>query len=190
MKYAIRSGSGSGWGLLPYGETVTSADAISASYATVMLWSDAERDAFGVFAVPEPDAPPAGQMEVSRELVDANGRPVWSVTYQPIPTPEPPPVPASVTNFQARAIMRQVPMPDGRSLFTTVDTTLRKAVEDTRELGEFEPARVAADIDWQAWEQANTYDRQGTLVSSLATRFDFDSDATDDLFRRADPIRA
>ncbi|KQP36708.1 hypothetical protein ASF25_01765 [Methylobacterium sp. Leaf100] len=129
-------------------------------------------------------------MEVSREPVDADGSPVWSVTYQPIPAPEPAPVPSSVTNFQARAIMRQVPMPDGRSLFTTVDTTLRKAVEDTRELGEFEPARVAADIDWQAWEQANTYDRQGTLVSSLATRFDFDSDATDDLFRRADLIRA
>lgn len=188
MTHAIRAGSG--WALLPYGETVTSADAISASYATAMLWSDAEREVFGVFAVPEAEAPPSGQVEASRELVDADGRPVWAVTYQPIPAPEPAPVPTSVSNFQARAIMRQVPMPDGRSLFTTVDTTLRKAVEDTRDLGEFEPARVAADIDWQAWEQANTYDRNGTMVSSLATRFAFDSDATDDLFRRADLIRA
>jgi hypothetical protein len=112
------------------------------------------------------------------------------VTHVPIPAPEPAPVPSSVSNFQARAIMRQVPMPDGRSLFTTVDAALRKAVEETRDLGEFEPARVAADIDWQAWEQANTYDRNGTLVSSLATRFDFSPDATDDLFRRADLIRA
>jgi hypothetical protein len=169
---------------------VTNAEDVAVSWETLQAWSDAECAAFGLLRIPEPAAPSAGQREASRELVDADGSPAWAVTYEPVPPPEPAPVPASVSNFQARAIMRQVPMPDGRSLFTTLDTALRKAVEDTRGLGEFEPARVAADIDWEAWEQANTYDRRGTLVLSLSTRFDFSSDATDDLFRRADLIRA
>lgn len=66
------------------------------------------------------------------------------------PSPALAPVPPSVTNFQARAVMRKYPMPDGRSLFTTVDTDLRAAVTAAADKPEFDPARVEADLNWQA----------------------------------------
>ena len=94
MTHATRAGSG--WALLPYGEDVT-CEGVTASYATVMLWSDDEREAFGVFAVPEPDAAPEGQMETSRTLVSRSKRPVWSVSYQPAPDPKPPTAPDNPT---------------------------------------------------------------------------------------------
>jgi len=100
------------------------------------------------------------------------------------------PVPASVSNFQARAVMRQFKMPDGRSLFTTVDIDLRAAVEATKALDEFDPRRVQADLAWQAWEQANTYDRQGAITQLLAGRYGFDGPTTDELFRKADLVTA
>lgn len=90
MTHAIRARSG--WALLPYGEDVTYRG-VTASYATMMLWSDDEREAFGVFAVPEPGAVPEGQIEAGRELIDRNERPAWAMTYQPAPTPEPPAAP-------------------------------------------------------------------------------------------------
>ena len=99
-------------------------------------------------------------------------------------------VPDKVTNYQARAVMRQVPMPDGRSLFTTVDTALREAVAATAGLDEFEPQRVEADVSWQAWEQANEYERYGALVGLLAAKFGLDDARTDDLFRQAATVRA
>jgi len=94
MTHAIRAGSG--WALLPYGEDVTY-QGVTASYATVMLWSDDEREAFGVYVVPEPDAAPEGQMETSRTLVSRSKRPVWSVSYQPAPDPKPPTAPDNPT---------------------------------------------------------------------------------------------
>jgi len=96
MTHATRAGSG--WALLPYGEDVTF-QGVTASYATVMLWSDAEREAFGVFTVPEPGSAPEGQMEASRLLVDKDGRPSWAVTYQPAPPPVLPSLP-SITDRQ------------------------------------------------------------------------------------------
>lgn len=95
MTHAIRAGSG--WALLPYGETVKSADAISASYATVMLWSDAEREAFGVFEVADPAPPPTGDVEVGRKLVSRSKRPAWAVTYQTAPPSQPATAPDNPT---------------------------------------------------------------------------------------------
>jgi hypothetical protein len=106
------------------------------------------------------------------------------------PTPVAPAASASVTNYQARAVMRQFKMPDGRSLFTTVDSDLRAAVEATKVLDEFDPQRVEADLSWQAWEQANTYDRQGAITQLLAGRYGFDEPTTDELFRKAEIVTA
>lgn len=104
--------------------------------------------------------------------------------------PQPAPIPASASNFQARAVMRQFKMADGRSLFTTVDSDLRAAVDETRSLDEFDPERMQADLAWQAWEQANTYDRKGTITQLLAGRYGFDEATTDELFRKADKVTA
>lgn len=99
-------------------------------------------------------------------------------------------VPERVTNFQARAVMRQVPMPDGRSLFTAVDTDLRAAVEATRGLAEFDAQRLEADLNWQAWEQANDYERRGAITQMLAARYGIGEARTDELFRQARDVRA
>lgn len=98
--------------------------------------------------------------------------------------------PEKVTNFQGRAVMRQVRMEDGRSLFTTVDADLRAAVAATRDLDEFDPKRVEADLNWQAWEQANDYELRGAITGILAARYGFDSARTAELFRQAREVRA
>lgn len=103
---------------------------------------------------------------------------------------DPSAVPDSVTNYQARAVMRKFKMKDGRSLFTTVDTDLRAAIDATRDLDEFDESRMEADLAWQAWEQANTYDRRGTITQLLAGRYDFDDETTDELFRKASIVTA
>lgn len=108
-----------------------------------------------------------------------DGAPIWSA---------PAPVPERVTNFQARYVMRQVPMPDGRSLFTSVDADLRAAVEMTASLGEFDPRRIEADLNWQAWEQANEYERNGAVTRLLAARYGFEDERTDALFRQASTV--
>lgn len=74
------------WAVLPYGQDVTSADGTQASYATVSLWSEDERNAFGVFSVPDPAAPPDGKVEASRVL-GGDAAPAWSVTYMAPPQP-------------------------------------------------------------------------------------------------------
>jgi hypothetical protein len=99
-------------------------------------------------------------------------------------------VPSSVTNFQARCVMRSYRMADGRSLFTTVDSDLRAAVEAAKDLDEFDPGRMEADVRWQAWEQANEYDRYGQVTSLLASKYEFDDPTTDELFIQASQVRA
>jgi hypothetical protein len=111
-----------------------------------------------------------------------DGQPMWEAPAEPASPPE------RVTNFQARYVMRQVPMPDGRSLFTAVDGDLRAAVEAVSALGEFDPLRIEADLNWQAWEQANEYERNGAITRLLAARYGFEDERTDELFRQASTV--
>ena len=100
------------------------------------------------------------------------------------------PVPASVTNFQGRAVLRRRFLPDGRSMFAAVNDELQAAREATKDLPESDARRLGADLAWQAWEQANTLDRDSSLVSTFADRFGLDAAALDDLFREAATISA
>lgn len=63
---------------------------VQASIGTIEQWSDAEREAWGVFAIePAPEAP-QGQYEVSRSLEDLDGRPAWIALFSDLPEePEP-----------------------------------------------------------------------------------------------------
>jgi hypothetical protein len=106
------------------------------------------------------------------------------------PAPLAEPVPARVTNFQARYVMRGYKMPDGRSLFATIDGDLRAAIEATKGLDEFDPQRLEVDLQWQAWEQANDYERNGGVTRLLAGRYGFTDETTDDLFRQASTVTA
>jgi hypothetical protein len=98
--------------------------------------------------------------------------------------------PASVTNYQGRAVLRARFLPDGRSMLTAINETLQAGREATKDLPENDERRIAADLAWQAWEQANTLDRDSALVASFAERFGLDAATLDDLFREAAAISA
>lgn len=99
----------------------------------------------------------------------------------------PVPVPAEVTNWQARAVLRRTFLPDApaTSLFTRTDTLLRQARDVTAGLPESDPRRTQADLQWQAWEQANVFSRSGALLSGIGARFGLSDAQVDDLFRAA-----
>jgi len=170
MTHAIRAGSG--WALLPYGETVTY-QGVSASYATVMLWSDAEREAFGVFAVSDPASPPEGQFEASRKLVSRNKRPAWLVTYEAIPAPEPAPVPDGPTNSDWRVGLRIA----GR--FAEVEAKIIAA----RDSGTLE-----GGIAWDRFEYANNVFRADLM--RLREALGFSAEDVDESLIRAAAVSA
>lgn len=99
-------------------------------------------------------------------------------------------VPSSVSNFQARAVMRQVFLANGKSLFTTVNDDLSETRAALSDRDDKDPEKIKAEIAWQAWEQANDYLRHGPLVMSLASKFGFDDDQTDALFLAASKVIA
>lgn len=91
------------------------------------------------------------------------------------------PVPLEVTNFQARAVLMQLPpVGDGPTLFHDIDAALR-ANKD---------ADAAGALAWQAWEQANTFTRAGVLVNTMATQFGLSPAQLDGLFRAAALVEA
>lgn len=96
-------------------------------------------------------------------------------------------VPAEVTNWQARAVLRRTFLPDmpDTSLFTRTDRLLREARDTAAALPESDPRRMEADINWQAWEQSNVFSRSGALLSGLGARFGLTEAQVDDLFRAA-----
>ena len=81
-----------------------------------------------------------------------------------------PPVPAAVTNFQARAALLAA------GLFAQVNDAMKA-----------QPADSAA---FQAWEYANEITRGGELVNSMAAALGFTAAQLDDLFRLAATIEA
>lgn len=96
-------------------------------------------------------------------------------------------VPAEVTNWQARSVLRKTFLPDApdTSLFTRTDLLLREARDAAAGLPESDPRRMEADIAWQAWEQSNVFSRSGALLSGIGTRFGLTDAQVDDLFRAA-----
>lgn len=101
-----------------------------------------------------------------------------------------PPPPSEVTNFQARALMRSIIMADGRSMETTVREGLLASKAAVEAIPESDPARIAADTAWLAWEQANVFVRSGTLVATLGAQLGLTDEQIDNLFRQAAVIEA
>lgn len=91
------------------------------------------------------------------------------------------PVPFSVTNFQARAVLLEMPGPDDQgTMFDAINNALAAGKDQS----------VQGRINWQAWEQANDFTRNGTLVNSIGPSFGLTEEQLDDLFRRAVRIEA
>jgi len=98
--------------------------------------------------------------------------------------------PASVTNFQARAVLRSQFLPDGRSLLTAVNENLAAARTAAASLPESDPQRLAADLAWQAWEQSNVVERDSQLVVQFAAMFGLSDASLDALFIAAEAVTA
>lgn len=130
------------------------------------------------------EAPPEGWLRMSAEDYAAYraqhepAQDAWVAANTPAPAA---PVPAEVTNFQARAALLQLPAPDGSAAPTMlhhIDAFLRERRDDP----EFALA-------WQAWEFANVFLRHGAAVMTLSAIFGLDQ-MLDDLFRMAAQIEA
>lgn len=102
------------------------------------------------------------------------------------------PVPSSVTNFQARALMRAQILSTGLSLETTVRNMLWDAKTAAAQLPESHPNRIAADQAWLAWEQSNEFTRAGALINTLAEApaLSLSQETIDNWFRMAAGIEA
>jgi hypothetical protein len=97
---------------------------------------------------------------------------VWrdgALVRLPDPPAPPAPVPAEVTNFQARAALI------GAGLFDQVDTAVRTS---------------GNAVAVQAWDYANTITRNGTLVNAIGAGLGLSAEQLDDLFRAAAVIEA
>ena len=114
----------------------------------------------GVFAV-SPDDPRLVGLEIA--------------PYEP-PPPPPAPVPRSVSRFQMREALLETTSPDPRfsSALELVDTIMS----------------ARADRASRAWLEATVYERASPTVAELARQFGWTDTQVDDLFRRAEGIRA
>lgn len=90
-----------------------------------------------------------------------------------LPPPAPPPVPAEITNFQARALLMQMPgSAQGRTLFKDVDDALR----------------ALGGVAWQAWEYTTVFPRNSELIATMAAQFNLSEAQIDQMFIAAAQI--
>jgi hypothetical protein len=76
-------------------------------------------------------------------------------------------VPQEVTNFQARALLMNMPgSAAGRSLFQDVDDTLR----------------ALGGVEWQAWEYTTVFPRDSQLIATLGTQLGLTDAQLDQMF--------
>ena len=96
---------------------------------------------------------------------------------------QPEPVPVSVTNAQARAVLLTMPgVTPGKTLFDDINEALTAGKEAS--------ASFEQRMAWQFWEQANDFTRNGVLVNALAQQFGVSDADLDTLFREAAKITA
>ena len=82
-------------------------------------------------------------------------------------------IPREVTNFQARALLLNMPgSAAGRSLFQDVDDTLR----------------AMGGVEWQAWEYTTIFPRDSQLIATLGTQMGLTDAQLDQMFIAASAL--
>ena len=90
-----------------------------------------------------------------------------------IPPAPPALIPREVTNFQARALLKNMPgSAEGRSLFDDVDDALR----------------AMGGIPWQAWEYTTTFPRDSALIAAIGAQLNLTNAQLDEMFVAASAI--
>lgn len=112
-------------------------------------------------------------LEVSFETGDVTEIDLTPEEIAALPPPAPPLVPQQITNFQARALLMQLPgSAEGRTLFQDVDDKLQ----------------ALGGVAWQAWEYTTVFPRDSALIATVAAQFNLTSAQIDDMFRTAETI--
>jgi hypothetical protein len=108
--------------------------------------------------------------------VNANGAIERDMTPEEIAAIPPAPpalIPREVTNFQARALLMNMPgSAAGRSLFDEVDDALR----------------AMGGIPWQAWEYTTTFPRESALIAAIGAQLNLTNAQLDEMFVAASAI--
>lgn len=132
---------------------------LNASYQTVMLWSDDERAAIGVYPIVD-DAIPDGKVATGSTLENDGGviRRRWTLEDAP-----PPPVPQSITPAQAKAQLYELGLLDAAEALVA------------------EHPYPLVRIYWQS---ALQFDRDNAYIAAIAYELGLDENL-DDLFRVA-----
>lgn len=95
------------------------------------------------------------------ELRGDDDTPIWS-------PPVVASVPDQVANADARRVMLQHFVPDGRSFYTVVNSYLQSQVTGTATLPDNDPNRIAALSAWTQWDMGNFFYRADPLVAAMA----------------------
>ena len=116
-------------------------------------YSEAERAAYGIFALSVPDAP-EGQVETGRALSVVDGEPVLDVTFGPAPAPT---APAEVAMHKVHKAALLTPWGENG------ETNLKAAIEAAFELLP-PPSNVLARIEW---DKAPNLVRDGATTAAV-----------------------
>lgn len=118
------------------------------------------------------DDAPANSRETGRSYAISNGVVQVTRTWEELPVP----VPSSVTNAQARAVLMQLPSPvnTGLTLFDDIDAF----------------CAAQGGIMRMAWDWVNEFTRDGAMVEQvLKSNFGMSDEQVDQLFIQAAAIR-
>lgn len=113
------------------------------------------------------------RIEVNVITGEATKIPLTQAEIDALPEPLPPSVPTEVTNFQARALLMNMPgSAEGRTLFQDVDDMLR----------------VAGGVEWQAWEYTTIFPRNSALINAMSQQLNLTEEQLDQMFIAAAQI--
>lgn len=167
---------------LGYGETITflqGEDWILASYATVMMWSDEERAAIGVYPIVD-DAIPDGKVATGSALENDAGtiRRRWALEDAP-----PPPVPQSISDRQfahVLALQGLITQEEALALVKTGDVpaALQALVDEI-------PDPTIKFSAQMLLAGATVFERDHPMTAQLAAGLGMSSEQVDDLWRAA-----
>lgn len=150
---------------IPAGDSVTTDQGVQASYATLQIWSEPERNAFGVYTIAEPGDPPAGKIVVGTSLSISQGQVSRTATLADAP---PAPVPQVVSDLQARLALQAA------GLFGAVESAI-----------------ASADTPTKIWyDRAITWHRDNAILMALGASLGLTSAQIDNLFRAAAAIES
>jgi len=169
------------WVLVYPGVPFVDATGISRPGNWLDLSSDKEKADARVYALPEPAAPPAGKVEVSR-VPSGKDRPVWSVTYEDAPAPPAPYVPDVISDRQfAQVLALDGVISQDEALAWAARGDLPARLTDALEqIPEDDGARFGAKMMLSA---ATTYERNHPLVPTLGALLGMDDAALDNIWR-------